>query len=165
MQYFTVACCWWLCGMCRSCINCWVSILLKNKSNALVKVTMRGVRVTTVGAEKQWNQSDIWLCYFSSTGDIELCNSMDLSGACPTYQTDKQYTVQINSSSEVYSSYIQNHYKIYTRRKAFLTATYNQTIQFILQYFSKLYAMAGLKTCNLPVIQNRIKAQNIFNRF
>jgi hypothetical protein len=63
---------------------------------------------------------------------------MDLSGACPAYQTDKQYTVQINSSSVVFSSYIQNNCEIYMRRKVSLTFQYNQPIQLLFQYFSKL---------------------------
>jgi len=74
---------------------------------------------------------------------------MDLPSVCTSYQTDKQYTVQLNSSSEVRSSSIQIHYKKYNRRKASLKFTKYQLIQFILQYCSKLYAMAGFKTCNI----------------
>jgi hypothetical protein len=35
---------------------------------------------------------------FLSTADIEFCNIMEFSTDCPTYQTDEQYTVKINSS-------------------------------------------------------------------
>jgi hypothetical protein len=35
---------------------------------------------------------------YLSTGDIELCNGVDLSCTCPAYHTDKQYKVKINSS-------------------------------------------------------------------
>jgi len=74
---------------------------------------------------------------------------MDLSGACPSYQTDKQYTVQINSSCIVCRSYKQNHYKIY-RLKASQTFTSSQLIRLILQYFAKIYATVSLKvTCKM----------------
>ena len=73
---------------------------------------------------------------------------MDLSSTCPTYQTDKQYTVQTNSSSEMYSSYKQNHYTLYITLKASLTFTDSQLIQLILQYFAKIYATVSLQlTC------------------
>jgi len=36
--------------------------------------------------------------------DISSCNIMDFLSACTAYHADKQYTVQINSSGEVYSS-------------------------------------------------------------
>ena len=62
---------------------------------------------------------------------------MDLSGACHTYQTDMQYTVQINSSSEVYISYTQNHYTIYITLNASLTFTDSQLSQLILEHFAK----------------------------
>jgi hypothetical protein len=62
---------------------------------------------------------------------------MDFSSVSSTYQTDKKYTVQKNSSGEVYSSYIRIHYKMYIRRKAPLTLIKYQFIQFTLQYLSK----------------------------
>ena len=63
---------------------------------------------------------------------------MDLSGVCPSYQTDKQYTVQINSSSEVYSSYTQNYYRINNILKASLTFKNSQLIKLVLQYFENI---------------------------
>jgi hypothetical protein len=83
---------------------------------------------------------------------------MDSPSVCPTNQADKQYTVQVNSSSAVYSSYIQNHYKIYITLKASLTFTDSQLIQLILQYLAKIYATVSLKViCNLAVILQIIK--------
>ena len=85
---------------------------------------------------------------------------MDLSSTCRNYQTDKQYTVQINSSSEVYSSYTQNQYTIYITLKAYLTFTDAQLIQLILQYFAKIYTTVSLIVkSNLAFIQKRVKAQ------
>jgi len=65
---------------------------------------------------------------------------MDLSSTCPTYQTDKQYTVQITSSKEMYSSYKENHYTLYITLNTSLTLIDSQLIQLILQYFAKMYA-------------------------
>ena len=42
--------------------------------------------------------SAIRVCHAWSTGDIELCNVVDLPCTCPAYHTDKQYKVKINSS-------------------------------------------------------------------
>jgi hypothetical protein len=36
---------------------------------------------------------------FLSTADVQFCNITDLSICCPTYQTDKQYTVQLGKQN------------------------------------------------------------------
>jgi len=39
--------------------------------------------------------------FFLSTADTASCNSMDMSSVRPIYQTDKLYTVQLESAGEV----------------------------------------------------------------
>ena len=63
LMYITAACCWWVRGMHKSCINCSVSILMKNTCIARVSCNW-GVRLTIVGVEISTCYI-IWVCVCS----------------------------------------------------------------------------------------------------
>ena len=95
-----------------------------------------------------------------------MCSIVDLSIICPTYRTDKQYDVQLNSSGE--AVWFLNGRK-YIRRNGFIRRR-DQVIQFSCNDY-KNQTNVGLKiTFNIIIIINIIsfytntnKPQNISN--